>query len=244
MHEVTYRNPFSAEILPALGLGIDQRDPWKAIHVEKGQFGPWCQHLQSGPHTLRHVKPYVKTRLWLPLSAPPHTSPVPTSQSCEISDLEASLEQGPEAREAMAGEQPEITPLGQHSPTTSQCLWIHAGPVLYGQVRYLEGKGLHEFVSCLQVYHLTWYLSLPLQVSQPASMLCNTTKPNCTVRTPKSCMYFLSLRYSWHKISQCLFFKAGFPLHLPTGCSPKPVILSKKSSTGWPSNIGHRKGSL
>lgn len=42
MHEVTYRNPFSAEILPALGLGIDQRDPWKAIHVEKGQFGPWC----------------------------------------------------------------------------------------------------------------------------------------------------------------------------------------------------------
>lgn len=147
-------------------------------------------------------------------------------------------------REAMAGEQPEITPLGRHSPTTSQCLWIRAGPVLYGQVQYLEGKGLHEFVSCIQVYHLTWYLSLPLQVSQPASMLCNTTEPNCTVRTPKSCMYFLSLRYSWHKISQCLFFKAGFPLHLPTGCSPKPVILSKKSSTGWPSNIGHRKGSL
>lgn len=99
MHEATYRNPFSAEILPALGLGIDQKDPWKAIHVEKGQFGPWWQHLQSGPHTLRHVKPYVKTRLWLPLSAPPHTSPVPTSQSCEISDLEASLEKGPEARE-------------------------------------------------------------------------------------------------------------------------------------------------
>lgn len=137
-----------------------------------------------------------------------------------------------------------ITPLGWHSWTAGWYLWTHPGPGLYGQVRYLKGKGLHEFVPHLQIYHLTWYRSLPLQVSWPASMLCNTNEPNCTVRAPKSCICFLSLRYSSHKISQWLFFKAGFPLRLPTGCSPNPVILSKKSSTGWPSSIGHRKGSL
>lgn len=170
------------------------------------------------------------------------TTRFPSASISVLRDLRPRSQLGTRSwskREATAGEQ-----LGQRTPTTSWRLWVHAGPVLYGQVRYLEEKGLHEFVSCPQVYHLTRYPSLPLQVSQPASMLCNTTEPKCTVRTPKSCICFLSLRYSWHKISQCLFFKAGFPLHLPTGCSPKPVILSKKSSTGWPSNIGHRKGSL
>lgn len=181
-----------------------------------------------------------------PLSPATHfpTSTMPASQSCGISDLEASLERDPEAGEAMAREQLGITPSGWHSWTTGWCLWIQPDPVLYGQVRYLEGKELHEFVPCLQAYHLTWCQSFPLQVSQPTSMICITMEPNCTVRTPKSCICFLSLRYSWHKISQWLFFKAGFPLRLPTGCSPKPMILSKKSSTGWPSNIGHRKGSL
>lgn len=146
--------------------------------------------------------------------------------------------------ESMTGEQLRMMPLGWHSCRVGWCLCVHPGPVLYGHVRYLKGKGLHEFVPCLQAYHLTRYWSLALQVSRPASMFCNTMEPNCTLRTPKSCVCFLSIRYSWHKISQWLLFKAGFPLHLPTGCCPKCVILSKKSSAGWPSNIGHRKGSL
>lgn len=146
----------------------------------------------------------------------PRSSPAP----CGISDLKASLEWDPEARERQWLEN-----------SWGWCRWgdipeewadasVRPGPALHGHVQYWEGKGLHEFVPCLQVCHLTRYWSLALQVSQPASMLCNTMEPNCTLRTPKSCVCFLSIRYSWHKISQWLLFRAVFPLHIPTGCYP------------------------
>lgn len=188
-----------------------------------------------------------KNKPMTPHTTPPHpTLPKPSSTS-DLWDLSlgANLEQDPEAKEGQRpplcrshhqGGIPEQTAGASGSILTPS----HMASEVYGGERGYIGLSLvPEYITWhhMGVFHFR-FLDQPVCFVTPWNQVVRRGHLNHVHR-----VCFPTPRYSWHKISQWLFFKAGFPLRLPTGCSPKLVIVSKKSSTGWPSNIGHRKGS-
>lgn len=128
-----------------------------------------------------------KNKPMTPHTTPPHTSQAFINIWHAGSQPRSQLGTRSRSKRGAATTSLQVTPPGWHSWTNSWCLWIHPDPISYGQWGIRRGKGLHRFVPCPRIYHLTSYGCLPLQVSWPTSVLCNTMEPSSAVRTPKSC---------------------------------------------------------